>query len=159
MTLDVILHLLRNSLNRVKIRRVGRPENRLNESLAHIFHCICDCVGRSIILRYGKPRTHLDHAIDKRNYLLAIFLGVNGTLFLLPKQTRAFFWPCEATREHPSDPVLRFFSKTIGVVFLGSLAHNFRASNYHLLIEECTNTSCHPFSRMSSILYPSFDCP
>ncbi|VDB85786.1 Bgt-50222 [Blumeria graminis f. sp. tritici] len=157
--LDVILHLIPNSFNRVKIRRVGRPENRLNEPLAHIFHCNCSCVGRSIILHYGKPRSHRDHAIDKRNYLLAIFLGVNGTPFLLPKQTRAFFWPCEATPEHPSDPSLRIYSKTISVVFLGSLAHKVRASNCHLLIEECTKTSCHPFSRMSSILYPSFVCP
>ncbi|VCU39397.1 Bgt-51869 [Blumeria graminis f. sp. tritici] len=103
--------------------------------------------------------SHRDHAIDKRNYFHAIFLGVNGTPFLLPKQTRAFFWPCEATPEHPSDPILRFFSNTISVVFLESQAHNVRASNYHLLIEECTNTRCHPFSRMSSILYPSFVCP
>ncbi|VCU40409.1 Bgt-50995 [Blumeria graminis f. sp. tritici] len=159
MTLDVILHLIPNIFNRVKIRRVGRPENRLNESLAHIFHCNCGCVGRSIILHYGKPRSHRDHAIDKRNYHLAILLGVNGTPFLLPEQTRAFFWPCKATPHHPSDPILRFFSNTISVVFLGSLAHNVRASNYHLLIEECTNTSCYPFSRMSSILYPSFVCP
>ncbi|VDB93570.1 Bgt-51127 [Blumeria graminis f. sp. tritici] len=159
MTLDVILHLIPNSLNRVKIRRVGRPENRLNGPLAHIFHCNCGCVSRSIILHYGKTRSHRDHIIDKRNYLLAIFLGVNGTPFLLPKQTRAFFWPCEATPEHPSDPILRFFSNTISVVFLGSLAHNVRVSNYHLLIEECADTSCHPFSRMPSILYPSFVCP
>ncbi|VDB94683.1 Bgt-51641 [Blumeria graminis f. sp. tritici] len=159
MTLDVILHPIPNSFNQVKIRRVGRPENRLNEPLAHIFPCNCGCVDRSIIPLYGKPRSHRDHAIDKRNYLLAIFLGVNGTPFLLPKQTKVFFWPCEAAPEHPSDPNLRFLSNTISVVFLGSLAQNVRASNYHLLIEECTNTSCHPFSRMSSILYPSFVCP
>ncbi|VCU41104.1 Bgt-51888 [Blumeria graminis f. sp. tritici] len=140
MTLDVILHLIPNSFNLVKIRRVGRPENRLNEPLAHIFHCNCGYVGSSIILHYGNPRSHRDHAIDKRDCLLAIFLGVDGTPFLLPKQTRAFFWPCEATPEHPFDPVLRFFSNTISVAFLES-------------------TSCHPFSRMSSILYPSFVCP
>ncbi|VCU39256.1 Bgt-51784 [Blumeria graminis f. sp. tritici] len=159
MTLDVILYLIPNSLNWVEIRRVGRPENRVNEPLAHIFHCNCGCVDRSIILHYGKPRSHRDHAINKRNYLLAIFLGVNGTPLLLPKQTEAFFWLCKATPEHQSDPILRFFSNTISVVFLGSLAHNVRASSYHLLIEEYTNTSCHPFSRMSSILYPSFVCP
>ncbi|VDB90390.1 Bgt-50935 [Blumeria graminis f. sp. tritici] len=44
-------------------------------------------------------------------------------------------------------------------MFLGSQAHDVRASNYYLLIEECTNSCCHPFSRMSSILYPSFVCP
>ncbi|VDB87782.1 Bgt-51815 [Blumeria graminis f. sp. tritici] len=159
MTLDVILHLIPNSFNRVKVRRVGLPENRLNEPLAHIFHCHCGCLGRSNILHYGKPRSLRDHAINKRNYLLAIFLGVNGTPSLLPKQTRAFFWPCKVTPEHPSDPLLRFFSNTISVVFLRSLAHTVRASNYHLLIEECTNTSCHPFSRTSSILYSSFVCP
>ncbi|VDB89392.1 Bgt-51229 [Blumeria graminis f. sp. tritici] len=71
----------------------------------------------------------------------------------------AFFWPCEATPEHPSDPILRFFSNTISVVSLGSIAHNVRASNYYLLIEGCKNTSCRPFSRLSSILYPSFVCP
>ncbi|VCU40994.1 Bgt-50142 [Blumeria graminis f. sp. tritici] len=118
----------------------------------------CGCVGRSIILHYGKPRSHRDHPINKRNYLLAIFLGVNGIPFLLPKQTWAFFWPCKATPEHPSDPILRFFPSIISVVFLGILAHNVRASNYYLLIEECTNTSCHPFSRISSILYPRFVC-
>ncbi|VCU40773.1 Bgt-50595 [Blumeria graminis f. sp. tritici] len=159
MTLDVTLHPNPNSFNRVKIRRVGLPEKWLNEPLAHIFHCNCGCVGRSIILHYGKPRSHRDHAINKRNYLLAIFLGVNRTPFLLPKQTRAFFWPCKATPEHPFDPILQCFSNTIRVVFLGILAHNVRASNYHLLIEECTNTSCHPFSRWPSILYQSFVCP
>ncbi|VDB94936.1 Bgt-51141 [Blumeria graminis f. sp. tritici] len=44
-------------------------------------------------------------------------------------------------------------------MFLESLAHNVRASNYYLLIEECTNTFCHPFFRISSILYPSFVYP
>ncbi|VCU40309.1 Bgt-51407 [Blumeria graminis f. sp. tritici] len=102
--------------------------------------------------------SHRDYAINKRNCFLAIFLGVNGTPFLLPKQTRAFFWPCEAAPEHPSGP-FRFFSNTISIVLLGSLAHNFRASNYHILKEEYANISCHPFSRISYILYPSIVCP
>ncbi|VCU41145.1 Bgt-50749, partial [Blumeria graminis f. sp. tritici] len=59
---------------------------------------------------------------------------------------------CEAATEHPFDH-LQFFSNTISIVFLGSLAHNVRASNYHLFIEECMNISCHPFSRTSSIPY------
>ncbi|VCU40651.1 Bgt-50156, partial [Blumeria graminis f. sp. tritici] len=42
----------------------------------------------------------------------------------------------EATPENPSDPILRFFSNTISVVFLGSLAHSGRASNYYLLTEK-----------------------
>ncbi|CAD6503116.1 BgTH12-02785 [Blumeria graminis f. sp. triticale] len=140
MTLDIILHPIPNSFNRVKIRRVGLPKNRLNEPLIGILHCTCCYVSRRIILHYGKPRSHRDHAIDKRNYFLAIFLGVNGTPFFLPKQTRAFFWPCEASPEHPSDPILRFFSNTISIVFL-------------------EHFSCNQYSRISSILYPSFVCP
>ena len=61
MTLYVVLHPIPNGFNRVKIRRVGRPENRLGEPLEHFFYRTCCCSNKTIVLHYGKPRSHRAH--------------------------------------------------------------------------------------------------
>ena len=73
-----------DSFNRVKMRWGGWPENRSNELLPYFFRCTCYCVSVSIILHYGDLESYLDHAMVRRNYFPAIFLGLNRPpLFLI----------------------------------------------------------------------------